>query len=565
MIPTLPGSDPDPERRSRQLARQRDRYVFRYQEQGLAGVEALPLSEKDDLAYWAAIAKAMAELEVNRLAMTTPAQKVEAVARDVLGTFAKLLPDELTSRRRERASAPESSGIEAYAAMFATIETPPIVDLWQRDDIFAWQAVAGTNPVMLRRMTGRLENLRLTDAHVNRALGTGWSVDRAVGEGRLYATDYAMLDGLPDGEVDGLRKFGFAPIAVYASVPTGLVPVAIQTTQRPGRLFGPDDGVSWQMARTCVSAADGNVQGIVTHFALCHQVMEGVILSAHRQLSEHHPLFVLISPHFRDTLITNDIAWSSLINPNGHMDRLQSPTLEASLTLARQELEAFRLLDGVPAIDGAARGIDDVDALPVCPSRDDALLIYAAIEAWVDGYVRLYYHRDADVVADTELRAFVDEMGSDDGGRLRGIDRPTTVEDVTRLVAAILWRCTAFHASINYSSFPLFSYAPNVQTASFGPGPTGGPEDTRAAREAMIPPWDQAWEAFSLFWDITVRLDRMDGYGDEHFADERVTPLLEQYRASLADAERTLEARDTTRLMAYPWMRPSRVPMSIQV
>src|SRR5690606_15770594 len=138
--------------------------------------------------------------------------------------------------------------------------------------------------------------------------------------------------------------------------------------------------------------------GIVTHFALCHQVMEAVILATHRELSERHPLFVLLSPHFRDTLMTNDIAKNHLYSPGGNMDRLQSPTLEASLGLARQQIDAFRLLESAPHEDARARGVDDLDRLPTYPARDDALLVWDAILAWVDGYVRLYYPTDGDVL-----------------------------------------------------------------------------------------------------------------------------------------------------------------------
>lgn len=529
MIPTLPGQDPVPASRAGELERQRASYAFLYDANGILGAKELPLHERTDAKYWAELARVSAELEVNKVA---------------------------TARR------PAATGLAAYERLYTTIEAPPIVQTWQRDDVFAWQAVAGTNPVMLRRLDRLLEHFPVTEAQFARAVA-GDTLAAALAEGRLFVSDYAMLDGLPDGVIDGHHKYGTAPIALYVAGAEGLRAVAIQGGQQPSSgIFTPADGVSWRMARTTVSAADGNVQGIVTHFAMCHQILEAVILSTHRRLSARHPLYALLVPHFRDTLQTNDIARKSLFSVGGNMDRLQSPTLEASLGLARRSITDFRLLTSAPHEDAARRGLDG-GTLADFPARDDALLMWGPVHAWVDSYLRLYYTSAADVAADDELAAWVTELGAEDGGRLGGLSRPQTVEDVVALVSRIVFRCTVFHASINYSSFPLFSFAPNVQTAAFAPGPRGGGLDTEAAFEAMLPPVEYAWQAFQLFFDITVRLDNLGDY--PAFADPRVAPVLATFRAALSDCESVIAERNTRRLMAYPWMAPSSVPMSIQV
>jgi arachidonate 15-lipoxygenase len=344
-----------------------------------------------------------------------------------------------------------------------------------------------------------------------------------------------------------------------------LVPVAIQCGQDPSAhpIYGPWDGASWLMARTTVTIADGNWQGIVAHFALCHQVMESVILAAHRQLSDEHPLFVLLAPHFDNTMITNDIAMSGLVGPGGYMERLQSPTLDASLALATRQIDAFRLGDSAPRKDFAARGCDDLGALGDYPARDDGLLVWDATFPWIDGYVRLYYASDADVAADVELAAWVDEMGSRDGGRLNGLARPATVAQLVDLIAQIVFRCTAYHASINYPSFDLFGYTPNMQAAGFAPGPTGTAADTEDARNAMLPPYEAAFDGFTLFYEITLQLNRIGEY--PRFADDRVQPLLAAYQGRLAEVEDVITAKNTTRKLAYPYLLPSRISRSIHV
>lgn len=568
--PSLPNDDPDPEARAASLARAREAYAFRYDYHDIVAAVSLPMREKSDARYWAAILEAGAALEVNKLASETKGldakgllEKVRArISKKVTETFA---PEEYARQRHAEAKAASAGAQIDYERMYATIAAPPIVQCWELDDVFAWQALAGANPVMLRRMAGVPDHFALRDAHC-RATGCG-SLEAAIAEGRAYLADYAALEGLPEGEIDGLRKLNFAPIAAYVWSPERqrLVAIAIQCGQSPSSgIYGPADGIRWRMARTCVTTAEGNYQGILSHFALCHQVMESVILSARRQLAETHPLLVLLAPHFENTLITNDIARTGLIGPGGYMERLQSPTLEASLALATREIDAFVLTESAPRKDFAARGVEDREALPEYPFRDDGLLVWDAIVPFIESYLRLYYPSDDAVRADPELEAWAHEMGSRSGGRLRGITRPETFAQLSDLIAQILFRCTAHHAAINYSSFDLFGYPPNMQPAAYGPGPSGT-SDTEAAWRAMLPPYHQAEQAFRLFYEITIQLNRIGEYPPHHFADPRVAPLLDEQRARLEEVERTIDARDQTRLLSYPYQRPSRISRSIHV
>ena len=43
--------------------------------------------------------------------------------------------------------------------------------------------------------------------------------------------------------------------------------------------------------------------------------------------------------------------------------------------------------------------MDSVDELPDYPYRDDALLIWNAIDQWVGEYIAVYYAGDADVTS----------------------------------------------------------------------------------------------------------------------------------------------------------------------
>ena len=574
--PHLPADDPHPDKRKKALADARDDYQFDFSYQEIVSAKKVPLREKTDPHYWWAIAKVTAALKVNELATRSPGEELEHLGEEFVDGLAKkiggLMPDKVAKHLREHRdehahAAPEQTPA-TYDRMYATIDPPSTQKVWDDDDVFAWQALAGCNPIMIRKLTAPLDHFPVTEAHYAKAV-SGDTLEAAMKEGRLYLADYAILEHVDPGVFEGKDKYVFAPLALYARTREGkFVAVAIQCSQRPDEspIFTPADGASWRMARCVVQSSDGNFQGIISHFAWCHEVMESVILATHRQLAPNHPIHVLLSPHFANTMITNDIAMTSLIGPDGNMERLQSGTLESSLDLAKRSLREFRLLESAPTKEFAARGVDDTDGLPFYPFRDDGLESWGPLKQWVHDYLRLYYADDAAVAGDVEVQAWVDELGSQEGGRLEGLSRPQTFDALWDLLAQIVFRCTVFHAGFNYTSYDFFGYVPNLQAAAFGPAPTGGEGDSEEALHAMWPPYQAAYEGMHLFYTIfCVQLNRVGHYPDGHFVDERVAPLEKALRDALDEAEARIEARDKTRLVPYPYLRPSKVSNSIHV
>lgn len=570
--PSLPQHDPHPDKRRKALDDARDDYQFDFGYHQIVSAKKVPLREKTDPHYWAAIAKVTAQLKLNELASRSAAENAEALGDDIADSIRAGL-EKLTGRdvaerlkKHARTEPSDDRSPQSYERMYAKIDPPSIVPFWKRDDVFAWQAVAGTNPIMIRRLAEPHPRFPITNAIYQRTLPND-SLEAAMKEGRLYVADYAILEGITPGEYEGLKKTIFAPIALYAVYDGALTAVAIQCTQKPGdSIFTPADGTSWRMARATVTIADGNFQGIISHFAWCHEVMESVILSTHRTLAPWHPIHVLLAPHFANTMITNDIAMTSLIGPDGNMERLQSGTLSDSLELALRSIADFRLSESAPPEDYAARGVDDVEAFPDYPFRDDGSLSWPHIQTWVREYLRLYYASDADVAGDTEVAAWVREMGSKEGGRLNGLEVPETFDALAALLSRILFRCTVFHAAFNYTSYDFFAYAPNVQAAGFGAGPTGTEADTELALQAMWPPYQAAYEGMHLFYTIfKVQLNRLGHYPDGHFEDERVAPLEAKLRAALDEVETKIAKRDAKRIVPYPYLLPSRVSNSIHV
>lgn len=532
MKPSLPQDDPGAAARGRALAQAKETYLYDRSIAGLLFAKEVPLRDRGGVAYWAKLAAANAEVKANR-ALT---------GRDV--------PDHPVETADD------------YARAYRILRDPSTLGVWATDEFFAWRAVAGDYPCTLTRLTAPLGKLPLTPAQYARVAGED-VLTEAIAEGRLYVVDHARFDGARGGQTDGYDKFLDAPIGVYAWTRDGRwVVVGIQSGQDPAthRFFQPGDGVSWRMAKTAHACADSQVAGLMGHFGLCHVVVEAIALATPRCLAPQHPLRLLLDAHTENTLIVNEITKTSLTPPDGAVDRSMSMSREDSLALTLEAVQSFRIMDSAPPDDFARRGVDDVEALPVYPYRDDQLLLWRAISTWVEAYVRTYYADDAAVAADRELADFASELEHPDRGGLAGIGEVLTVDRLAALIQRLVFRCSGYHAAINYALYDE-GYAPLEPTAQFAPGPTG--EDTEEDYLRMLPPYDLANEVIEAYYPLQVRINRLGGY--DELRDPAVAGALAAYRAELEEVEAEIVRRNQARFMPYTHSLPSQVSNSVHV
>lgn len=548
MIPTLPSNDPDPSGRADALAVARSELVYAY-------------DRPRDVAMAASVPK--------RLGFPL------GVIAQVAGAEARLTANSAGARLREGLrglSDDAPTSLAACTALFAAIELPPVARLLDEgrapselfDRVFAWQRLAGANPFTLARVDAVPFDLQLDAAA--RALPSD-TLEAAAEEGRLFASDYSMLEGIPAGEGRSLR----APIALFVR-PKGsrsLAPVAIQL-ERGGasgpRAVTPQDGVAWRMASVAVQVADANVEESFFHLGRAHFLVEAFAMALERQVSSRHPLSILLAPHFFGTIAINGSARDELVVPGGQLDELLGATLEGSLDLVRRGLSSFRLDEHAFELDLARRGLDD--ATLEFPYRDDGRLVADAIEGFARDYLALYYADDTAVAADTELQAFVRELGSAEGGRLRGVPSAlSTRASLEALVRFIMFQTSAFHAALNYTQADFMGWVPNMPASAHAPPLVpGDPASAEEAWAAVLPAHALAQKQLAFMWQQSqVRDNRLGDYPRSHFADARVAEPLALFRSRLDEADRCIAARDAERLLPYPYLRPSLLTASIHI
>jgi arachidonate 15-lipoxygenase len=472
-----------------------------------------------------------------------------------------------------------AASLDDYNQVFQFISLPAVSQNFREDSEFAAMRVAGPNPLTIERMKTLDERLPITDEQYQAVIGTQDTLKRALADGRLYLADYSAFDGAVNGSFPAGQKFNYAPLALFAVPPNGqspgrsLVPVAIQCAPQPGPdnpIFLPHNGDHWFMAKSIVQVADTNVHQAASHLGRTHLFIEPFVIATHNQFSRTHPLFQLLTPHFEGTLAINEGALG-LLASRGLVDMLLASSIDQSRVFAVKAAQSYQLNLNTSMLPQtlAQRGVDDASRLPDYPYRDDALLIWGAINQWVEDYVNHYYTSDAALQGDAELQNWVAELVAHDGGRLNNIGTANTISKRTELVDLITLICftaSAQHAAVNFPQAPLMSYLPATPPAGYSPLSSltqAGFSENDFLK--FLPPLDIAKALLDILYLLSsVYYTRLGDYGDGYFTDPIIQTHLAKFQQELIKIEDEINERNKTRT-PYEFLLPSKIPQSINI
>lgn len=383
-------------------------------------------------------------------------------------------------------------------------ETPAIIKrdrfAWLRDNEFARQALAGVNPVNIEVLKefpifSKLDpavygppESALTKELIEEELN-GLSVEKAIEDKRLFILDYhdmllpfvKKINSLPDRKTYASRtiyfytKAGFLrPIAIELSLP----PTPSSPRNKHVYTHGHHATThwTWKLAKAHVCSNDAGVHQLVNHWLRTHASMEPYIIATHRQLSSMHPIYKLLHPHMRYTLEINALARQGLINGGGIIEACFSPGKYAMELSSAAYKSFWRFdIDALPA-DLIRRGMAVEDPSMPCgvrlviedyPYAADGLLIWSAIEEWVETYVNHFYSEPNSVTSDLELLAWWDEIknkGHHDKKNEPWWPKLNTKEDLSGILTTMIWIASGQHAAINFGQYPFGGYVPNRPT-----------------------------------------------------------------------------------------------------
>lgn len=461
-------------------------------------------------------------------------------------------------------------GIRRYEVFYSVRRKPLTARRWTEDAEYARQRLAGINPLMLRRCDALPQKLPVTDALVEGLLDPGETLASAMAARRLYLLDYPLLETIS-------TKNGYltAPICLlYVDRLGRLLPIAAQLRQLPGPqnpIFTPKDSAwLWLTVTRFLQSADAHMHEVVVHLLHTHLVMEVFAVASARQLHPDHPLGALLRPHYRYTMAINDAARRKLLAPGGPIDKTLAAGAAGSLELLGRAWAEWSYADMHPIEDLKRRGVMDADALPRYDYREDVQALWAALHAFVSGYLALFYPDEASVAADTELQAWARELAAGDGGRIRGFPGAGGIGDLALLadvVTQIIYTASAGHAAVNNGQYDMFGYVPNVPGALYAPAPTNKCSASEDELMRALPGFGASAQQILMVHLLSEPSDEPLGtYGFSSFADlPAVWQLVGELRGRLDAIGAAIRERSQGEQRARDYLLPAGIGESIEI
>lgn len=469
-----------------------------------------------------------------------------------------------------------------YNDLFKAIPLPEVAKNYASEASFSQYRTQGPNPMLIAVVAKLNANYGITDKGYKSIMGEDDSLAAAIQEKRLFVCDYAELEKLTENDSQLFQsRFVPSPIAFFARAKAAksLTPVAIQTYQNQSdgdivyaREAGTRDYWKWMQARTMVQNADGNYHELFVHLARTHLVIEAVAVATHRNLSRRHPLWVLLMPHMEGTLFINEAAAASLISADGPINMVFGGDIHTTQEVAGADRLNYDFYANMLKSDLKRRGVDSTTVLPDYPYRDDALLIWDAIESWAKDYVDVYYQSDRDVSDDKELLAWTDDIITN--GQVAGFKVIACKAQLVQVLTMIIFTASAQHAAVNFPQRTLMSYPPALSAAVTGEQPFKLKAGQQAWENTLPPFIPSIVQVSTLVLLGSVYYRKLGEYRSNTFpylpwfGHNEITKKggpLDRFKQTLEDIEKHIESINITRDTPYPYLLPSQIPPSINI
>ncbi|XP_021364826.1 arachidonate 5-lipoxygenase-like [Mizuhopecten yessoensis] len=312
--------------------------------------------------------------------------------------------------------------------------------------------------------------------------------------------------------------------------------------------------------------------------------MESVDVVTHRNLTTTHPVYEILAPHFLYLLAINTKAREYLINKNGIVDKTRTIGREGTFEIIRRQLLKWRMdEDGTLPRDLEIRGVEGEGTLPGYYYRDDALLVYGAIQKYVHTYIHVYYD-DAGyfgkhhVRKDEQIQAWVaaliakrEPVGG--GCEIQGIPLDengstiSTCDQLVKILTSIIYMCSVSHAVTNFPQYEQYGFQPAYPAGMRGTPPqvTNTVVTEIDIIKAIPPKITCLLEMVEMKFLSTQNTSRLGYFTTRDSIPLKADDALKQLRKDLRKAAEIIMERNSTRTHPYPWASPDNIPNSISI
>ncbi|XP_062305035.1 arachidonate 12-lipoxygenase, 12S-type isoform X1 [Osmerus eperlanus] len=444
---------------------------------------------------------------------------------------------------------------------------------WKEDWFFGYQCMNGSNPRMIRRVRELPKNLPVSGDMVQGSMAPRTSLEKELTAGNIYLLDYSIMEGVPTNVIRGQRQHIAAPLCLlYQHPDQGLIPIAIQLGQTPGLdtpvFLARDPPLAWLLAKMWVRHAEFQVFQLLSHLLRTHLVVEVFCVATLRQLPAVHPIYKLLAPHQRYTLEINCRGRTQLISADGIFKRVVSTGGEGLLVLAQREYQVLTYESLQPRRDFLERGVTQLRDYHY---REHSMLLWDAIHSFVEEMVRVYYQTDSDVLQDSELQNWIQEVVQEGFGEIPTFGLPgvlQTREELVTLLSVVIFTSTTQHAATNNGQFDWCAWVPNTPCTMRQPAPTDKDAVTMALIMDTLPDISQSCVEMAITWHLgRAQPDAvpLGQYTEEYFTEGRAREVIDKFRQELKDIEKHILSQNEGAELPYLFLLPSRIENSITI
>ncbi len=494
---------------------------------------------------------------------------------------------------------------DSFFRPWTFLQKPLVAQDWDRDTEFGRQRLAGMNPAFIKKCRpqdlGIDAKFPVTDALLKPFLGENFSLTAAFDNHRLFLLDYAILKNITLTDLeDQLGRYSHAPFCLlYVDDNQALVPIAIQVDQTPSPSENPiytpaSPPQEWLTAKVIVSSADAAYQGIVSHLMNTHLIVEVMAVATQRALPPQHLLWQLLTPHFFNTLAINTMARSIFLGRGGFFDTTGALGYTGSNELLSRsysgrgqvidykgdELEFYKL--------SFPHSLErrDVKEIPNYYYRDDAQLIWDAIQEYVASVLKTQYTDPESLARDAALQAWKTELISADSGDIRGLLPPeqadqltgllTDIDALTFVVTNIIFTASAQHSAVNFCQYDYAAWVPNQPFALYKPLKAlldhKVEKADSLATDSWLPTRIQTLKQIVLVKTLVLpppfSSKSLKSF-DDPFKEASAQAAFQAFKHRLNEVERKIKDRNTALVLKgqkpYRYLLPSRIAQSIAI
>uniref|UniRef100_A0AAY4B486 Hydroperoxide isomerase ALOXE3-like n=1 Tax=Denticeps clupeoides TaxID=299321 RepID=A0AAY4B486_9TELE len=422
---------------------------------------------------------------------------------------------------------------------------------WLEDEFFGYQLLNGLNPMMIERCQTLPTNFPVTDDLVRSYLPSGSCLKTEMENGNVFLCDYKNLRSLvgKGNVINGQQQYLAAPLCLlYRNPEEKLLPVAIQLQQEPGEgnpIFLPSDSCDWTLAKIFVRNADFNEHELNYHLLRTHLIAEVFAMATVRHLPSAHPVFKLLSLHFRYTLQINIMARDQLMSLEGFFSEYTGIGYSGSLTLLKNAMDLLTYTSLCLPENIEARGLKEISTFYY---RDDGLRLWDIIQTYVEGVLGFYYPSDDYVQRDSEVQLWIEDIFK------KGfVENFASVKELIKFITMVIFTVSGQHAAINNGQFDFGGWMPNFPSSLRQPAPTCKGETTESDILKTLP-------------DLLISLQYQLGhYPEQLFVEKEPLERMEDFKRRLQVLSYDIKARNVGLPLPYTYLDPENIENSVAI